>query len=111
MPPRRRWRLRLGLIAERDLIKIVGWTAENFGAQQARVYRRTLLLAIRALGAGPDPPGSRARDDIVRGLRALHIARAGRRGRHFLIYRVVGEREIEIIRILHDSMDFRRHVP
>jgi toxin ParE1/3/4 len=51
------------------------------------------------------------RDDIVPGLRVLHVGRSGRRGRHFLIYRAAGDREIEIIRILHDSMDLRRHLP
>jgi hypothetical protein len=36
----------------------------------------------------PDVAGSKARDEIMRGLRILHGARHGRRGRHFLLYRV-----------------------
>ena len=45
------------------------------------------------------------------GLRTLHVARHGRRRRHFLLYRIVKGRTIEIGRILHDQMDLQLHVP
>jgi toxin ParE1/3/4 len=45
------------------------------------------------------------------GLRTLHVARRGRRGSHFLIYRAAPKSTIEIVRILHDRMDLKRHVP
>jgi hypothetical protein len=48
-------------------------------------------------------------DDILPGLRVLHVARDGRRGWHFLIYRTSGDRNIEILRMLHDGIDFERH--
>jgi len=41
-------------------------------------------------------------------VRTLHIAR---HGRHFLLYRTVYGRIIEISRILHDRMDLPRHLP
>ena len=107
----RRWRVRLGAAAELDLASILRWTAENFGARQAAIYRDTLAQAIGELAKGPDVPGSRARNEIKSGLRTLHIARHGRRGRHFLLYRAVEDRIIEIGRILHDQMDLRRHLP
>jgi toxin ParE1/3/4 len=69
-----------------------------------------LFGAIGELAGGPDPVGSKARDEIMDGIRTLHIARHGRRGRHFLMYRFAATRTIEIIRILHDSMDLQRHV-
>jgi toxin ParE1/3/4 len=107
----RRWRVRLGAGAELDFANILRWTAENFGDDQARVYRDTLVQTIGELANGPDVTGAKARDDIMRGARTLHVARHGRRGRHLLLYRVIGDRIIEIARILHDSMDLRRHVP
>jgi toxin ParE1/3/4 len=107
----RRWQLRLGAAAELDFANIIKWTTENFGARQARIYRETLLHAIGELAGGPDVAGSKARDEIMPGIRTLHIARQGRRGRHFLLYRVVGQHTIEIGRILHDQMDLRQHVP
>jgi toxin ParE1/3/4 len=69
-----------------------------------------MLLAIRELANGPDVAGSRARVEISSGLRTLHVARHGRRGRHFLLYRVVGQQAIEVGRIPHDAMELRRHV-
>lgn len=107
----RKWRVRLGAAAELDFANILKWTAENFGARQSRHYRDTLVRAIGELAEGPEVAGSKARDDILRGFRTLHIARHGRRGRHFLLYRVAPERIIEIIRILHDAMDMQRHLP
>ncbi|HLH10455.1 MAG TPA: type II toxin-antitoxin system RelE/ParE family toxin [Methylovirgula sp.] len=107
----RRWRVRLGAAAEVDFANILKWTAENFGARQSRIYRDTLVQAIGELAGGPDAAGSRARDEIMAGLRTLHVARRGRRGNHFLMYRTAPNSTIEIVRILHDRMDLRRHVP
>jgi toxin ParE1/3/4 len=106
-----RWRVRLSAQAEHDLASIVEWTTENFGVRQAKTYRTTIVQSIRELGLGPDIAGARKRDDIVKGALTLHVARHGRRGRHLLLYRVVGMRTIEIGRILHDSMELRRHLP
>ena len=107
----RTWRVRLGALAEDDFTGILAWTADNFGQRQARIYRDTLLLAIGELARGPDVVGSQSRDEIMPGLRTLHIARHGRRGRHFLLYRAAEGRIIEIGRILHDRMDLQRHLP
>jgi toxin ParE1/3/4 len=107
----RRWRVRLGATAELDFANILAWTAESFGPRQARIYRDALLRAIGELGNGPLVAGSKARDELGPGARSLHVARHGRRGRHFLIYRVSGERTIEIGRILHDQMELSRHLP
>ena len=107
----RRWRVRLGAAAEVDFANILKWTTENFGARRSRVYRDTLVQAIGELAEGPDVAGSRARDEIMAGIRTLHVARRGRRGGHFLMYRAAPNGTIEVVRILHDRMDLRRHVP
>jgi toxin ParE1/3/4 len=106
-----KWRVRLSAAAELDFANIVKWTAENFGTRQSRLYRDTPLWAISELADGPDVAGSKARDEIMRDLRTLHVARHGRRGRHFLMYRVTPRRIIEIVRILHDRMDLQRYLP
>ena len=103
--------MRLGHEARLDLASIVKWTTENFGARQARSYRDVLISAIEELANDPDVPGSRHRDEIMPGVRSLHVARHGHRGRHVLLYRVAEGSVIEIGRILHDGMDFRRHLP
>jgi toxin ParE1/3/4 len=103
------WRVRLGSAAELDLANILRWTTENFGARQSRLYRDTIVQVIKELANGPDIAGSKAHNEIGPGVRTLHVARHGRRGRHFLLYRIVSERIIEVGRILHDSMDLRRY--
>jgi toxin ParE1/3/4 len=107
----RRWRVRLGAAAEVDFANILKWTTENFGPRQSRVYRDTLVQAIGELGDGPDATGSKGRDEIMAGLRTLHIVRRGRRGSHFLMYRARSNSTIEIVRILHARIDPQRRVP
>ena len=105
------WMVRLGRRAEQDYREILGWTERSFGAAQAQSYAQTISLAVQALAAGPDTPGSKLREEIGPGIRTLHIARNGRKGRHFVVYRVGGDRTIDVIRLLHESMDLQRHVP
>ena len=109
----RRWRIRLTAAAEADFRNILLWTSEQFGQAQARSYAETLSLALEALMAGPNVAGSRRRDDIAKGLMTMHVARKGRNAKHLVTYRV-GKRDdpptIDILRLLHDSMDLVRHV-
>ena len=91
----RKWRVRLSAVAELDFANIVKWTTENFGARQSRVYQSTLVQAISELADGPDISGYKARDEIMPGLRTVHVARHGRRGSHFLMYRVAPKATIE----------------
>lgn len=105
------WRVRLAEQAERDLLGITLWTVENFSAQQAEIYVETLSLAIEALHDGPEVFGATVRDDLALGVRTLHVARQGRRGRHFVVFRAASEQTIEVLRLLHDSMDLARHLP
>ena len=109
----RRWRIRLATAAEDDFRNILLWTSERIGEAQARIYAETLVRAIESLTAGADVPGSRKRDEIAEGLMTLHMARRGRKGRHFVLYRVGRPEEpliIDALRLLHDSMDLIRHV-
>ena len=109
----RHWRLRLAAAAEDDIRNTLHWTSERFGEAQARVYAETLTRAIEALTTGPEVPGSRRRDEIAQGLMTLHVARGGRKGRHLVLYRVGRPEEppvIDVLRLLHDSMDPIRHV-
>ena len=99
--------------AEADVAEILEWSAGQFGEAQARHYAETLTSAIEALSEGPGVPGAKARDEIGAGLLTLHVARKGRRGRHFLLFRVgreAGRRVIDVLRVLHDAMDLARHV-
>ena len=106
-----RWRIRLGDEAEKDFARILKYTKDTFGQQQLDAYRITLIEALAALEAGADVLGSVPRDEILPNLRTLHVARKGRRGRHFILYRAAQGNVIDVIRILHDQMDLVRHIP
>ena len=108
-----RWRVRLTATAESDFRNILNWTADRFGNVQAGIYSQTLTCAIQAFTEGPNVAGSRRRDDIAEGIMTLHVARAGRKGRHVVLYRIASPSEpptIDVLRLLHDSMDLARHV-
>ncbi len=104
------WTVRLGRQAEQDYVEILQWTAKTFGERQASTYAETMSRAIEALEDGPDVLGVRARDDIQPGIRTFHVARHGFAGRHFVVFRVAGS-HINVLRLLHDSMDLPRHLP
>jgi len=104
------WRVRLTQQAERDLLNILRWTTENFGACQAENYAETIMLAIEALSDGPDVQGTKNRDELISGVRVLHVARHGRKGRHFVVFRGAEGQIVEVLRLLHDSMELTRHM-
>ena len=104
------WSVRLASRAEKDFVEIVQWSAANFGQQKAAAYAETLSLAISALAEGPDVLGARRREEIGNGILTLHVAREGRKGRHFVLFRVGGANTIDVLRLLHDSMDLVRHI-
>lgn len=106
------WHIRLAATAESDLRNILRWTARRFGPAQARIYGETVTRAIQSLADGPHVAGARQRDNIAPGLMTLHVARGGRKGRHFVLYRTSRSTKaptIEVLRLLHDSMDLVRH--
>ncbi|MGH8291691.1 MAG: type II toxin-antitoxin system RelE/ParE family toxin [Steroidobacteraceae bacterium] len=106
--------MRIAGAAETDFEAIIAWTVEQFGPAQAGIYSETLSSAVQALVAGPAQPGVKARPEIGRGIFTLHVARNGRRGRHFVLFRADADptrHQPDVPRILHDSMDLVRHVP
>lgn len=109
----RRWTIRLAAAAERDFQEILRWTVANFGPRQAKTYSRTLSSALQDLALGPAIAGARLREDIGPGIHTLHVARKRRKGRHFVVFRVAASNRsevIDVLRLLHDSMDLSRHV-
>ncbi|WP_341327404.1 type II toxin-antitoxin system RelE/ParE family toxin [Methylotuvimicrobium sp. KM2] len=104
------WTVRLARQAEQDIADILTWTAERFGPQQAEVYRETLTQALAALIDGPGVMGAKCRDDIQQGVFVLPVARHGRRGRHILDFRQSEAGFVDVLRVLHDSMDMARHI-
>jgi toxin ParE1/3/4 len=99
------WQVRLAEQVELDLQNISVWTSENFGLQQAAAYLETITLAIEALFEGPAILGAKERSEIGPRIFTLHVARLGRKGRHFVVFKISQGQTIDVLRLLHDSMD------
>lgn len=109
----RSWTVRLTAAAEADFEEILRWTLDQFGDAQAHIYAETVSAALNDLAAGPNFVGARKRDDILKGIFTLHVARKGRKGRHFVMFRfgrAPDDDVIEVLRLLHDAMDPQRHL-
>lgn len=105
------WSAHLTDKAAQDIETILDWTYEQFGPLQMDAYTGVINDALEALTEGPLLLDLRWRPELGNGVATLHVARLGRKGRHLLVLRVHDrERVIEVLRILHDSMDLARHV-
>ena len=105
---------RLTRQADADLEALLDWTLVRFGARQFRAYASLIERALDAVAQAPERPGSAARDELGPGLRTFHVGLLARRhgaARHLLVYRPGRDGVVEVVRILHDAMDIRRHTP
>jgi len=105
------WDVKLTTGAKKDFAEIIRWTKQNFGTRQVRIYEATLEDALDALHAGPAIIGVKQRDDLGPGIHTLHVARNGRKGRHFIVFRANNDRVIDVLRILYDGMALATHLP
>lgn len=103
------WIVRPSFAARKDFDSILSWTKANFGSIQANKYATLLEDAIAVLTQGPVVRGAKSHDDLLSGLCSIKM----RKGRHVVFFRVdeKHERTLVVLRILHDTMDFARHLP
>jgi toxin ParE1/3/4 len=87
--------------AQRDIEQIWEYTAATWGVEQAEITIRQIQHSVQTLAA--DPRRGRACDHIRAGYRKYPV------GSHVVFYRI-GDTGIEVVRILHQSMDFERHL-
>jgi toxin ParE1/3/4 len=92
---------RLSEEAQNDLKEISRYTQKNWGNKQAKYYLVELAAGFESLARSPRL--GKARDEIEKGIRSFPVAR------HIVFYRT-GTEGIEIARVLHASMDIKRHL-
>jgi toxin ParE1/3/4 len=102
---------RLSKRAVHDIERVLKQTLQTFGAIQYERYKLLIKEALVDIASNPLASPAQHRPESHRDARAFHIARRGRHARHILFYRVVGREVVEIGRLLHDAMDFQRHLP
>ena len=101
-------RLAISAAARRAIRGALDDSAGQWGAEQRQRYRTLIGDGLKALLDDPDHPASRARHEILPGVRTYHIAKPGRPGRHLIVYRIGPDRDLQVIRVLHDAMDLER---
>ena len=109
-------RLVISDLAQEDLISCFSWTLEHFGLSALDRYENLLFHAFQKLQFEPTPAGSRL---FERNVYLFHIRFCRKdieepemiviQPRHFIAYRF-NETHIEVLRILHDSMDLSSHI-
>lgn len=110
-------RYRLTHAAQSDIVAILAWSHERFGAEARKRYEALIGTAIRDAAARSDEVGHTARPELGDGVFSWHLAQsrsrspggAVHRPRHFLICRRDGDLLV-VGRVLHDAMELRRHL-
>jgi toxin ParE1/3/4 len=82
-----------------DLNNIWEYTFEKWSETQADKYYE--MLKLSCLEIGNNPKIGRQYDEINEDLLGLHS------GRHIIFYQSIDKYEVEIIRIIHESMDLK----
>ena len=87
--------------AQEDLGNIADFSFEKWGRDQEESYLRMLQSSFQSISENPYL--GRSVDDVVPGLHRFLA------GRHIILYFITGS-HIDIVRILHHSMDILLHV-
>jgi len=88
--------------AKADLKDIARYTRETWGREQRNVYLKKIDDIFHQLSN--NPAQGRNCDHIREGYRKYGI------GKHYIFYRTIAPDQIEIVRILHGSMDIEERL-
>jgi len=111
-------RFRLSRPAQADLANILATSTERWGVEGRHRYATLLTAAMRRVAADPEGPATRDRAELLSGVRSFHIRHArgdapdatARRPVHVVYFRAIAPGLIEIVRVLHDRTEPRRHL-
>ena len=86
-----------------DLNEIWEYTFSTWSKEQANIYYNTLLADCGKVAEKPDSLG-RNFDHVKTSLKGYQS------GKHIIFYRKLKDGRVRVIRILHEKMDFQRHL-
>ncbi len=92
---------RLTPAADQDITEIWQYTSETWGISQANKYLDQIEQCLKGLVEQPEL-GNR-RDEIRKGYRSFLC------GHHLVFYRENSKQQIEVVRLLHERMDYHAH--
>ena len=73
------------------------------GSNSSELYRAYINKALKEIGEDPLRIGSKGRDDLLEGCRFYRVQH------HYIAYRIKGDR-VEVGRVLHENMNFEKHL-
>ena len=94
---------RLSRLAEKDLAGIWRYTLDNWSRDQANKYVKGLLNAFAVIERAPESVGH-PYEHVREGYRKYSYVR------HVIFYKVIEDGSTLITRVLHERMDFDRHL-
>lgn len=104
--------------AKADIASILRRSEQSYGEGARSRHRACLSAAMRRIAA--DPGGHLTIDcrDLAPGVRSFHIRHGRAQSRevpvakpvHVIFYRVIDEKVVEIVRVLHERMLPSRHI-
>jgi toxin ParE1/3/4 len=88
--------------AVEDLGDIWNYTIETWSENQAEIYYSLLIDSFQELANKPNL--GKSYEVVERNILGFKT------GQHVIFYRIVTEKEIEVVRILHGMMDMKNHL-
>jgi toxin ParE1/3/4 len=88
--------------AVEDLSDIWNYTIETWSENQAEIYYSLLIDSCQELANKPSK--GKSYEGVEKNILGFKT------GQHILLYRILTEKEIEIVRILHGMMDIKNHL-
>ncbi len=88
--------------AVEDLGNIWNYTVETWSENQAEIYYSLLIDSCRELANKPNM--GKSYEIIEKNVLGFKT------GQHIIFYRIITEKEIEVVRILHSMMDMKNHL-
>jgi toxin ParE1/3/4 len=108
---------RLSRLAEDDVLRILSTSEERWGPEARRRYAAIIIAAMRKVAIDPKGLTTRDRAELLTGVRSMHLRHTRvhsqervRHPVHVLYYRVIAPDLVEIVRVLHERMEPRRHI-
>ena len=89
--------------ATEDLYKIWEYTVDTWSEDQADAYYSLLEAGMNEVAEDPERMG-KPYEELFPGLRAYHVRR------HMVFYTVQANGRALVVRILHEKMDYARHL-
>ena len=88
--------------AVEDLGDIWNYTIETWSGNQAEIYYSLLIDSCQELANKPHQ--GKSYEVVERNVLGVKT------GQHVIFYRILSEKEIEVVRILHVMMDMKNHL-